>query len=102
VPVVVLEEDDGHSLDTKAGTVLTRTLEVLHRYGAIDEILRRSLRLDEIGDIDRATGRTRAGVHTEVLADDTRYPFVINIPQHHLEPVLRAELERVAPGTLRM
>lgn len=32
VPFVVLEEDDRLSLDTKAGTVLTRTLEVLDRY----------------------------------------------------------------------
>jgi len=102
VPVVVLEEDDRLFLDTKAGTVLTRTLEVLHRYGAINEVLRHSLRVDEVGDIDRATGEARASVHTEVLAEDTRYPFLINIPQHHLEPVLRAELERLAVGSLRM
>ena len=42
VPVVVFEEDDRLSLDTKAGTMLTRTLEVLHRYGAL---ARRAARL---------------------------------------------------------
>src|SRR5690606_36826074 len=33
VPVTVFEEDEQLSLDTKAGTILTRTLEILHRYG---------------------------------------------------------------------
>jgi len=102
VDVVVYEEDDQLSLDTKAGTVLTRTLEVLDRYGAIDEVLAAALRIDEIGDLDRATGTARESVHTAELAGDTRYPFVINIPQHHLEPVLRDRLERLAPGAVRM
>jgi 3-(3-hydroxy-phenyl)propionate hydroxylase len=102
IPVVVFEEDEMLSLDTKAGTVLTRTLEVLHRYDAVDDVLRASLRIDEIGDIDRATGTSRASVHTGLLGDDTRFPFVVNIPQHHLEPVLRRRLEELAPGVVHM
>jgi 3-(3-hydroxy-phenyl)propionate hydroxylase len=102
VPFVVLEEDDRLSLDTKAGTVLTRTLEVLHRYGALDDVLRASLRVDEIGEIDRATNTATLSVRTGDLTEDTRFPFVINIPQHHLEPVLQETLERKAPGALRM
>lgn len=99
---VVLEEDDRLSLDTKAGTILTRTLEVLHRYGALPDVLRASLRIDEIGDLDRATNTARESVLTGALTEDTRYPFVVNIPQHELEPVLKAALERHAPGALRM
>ncbi|MFI5706362.1 FAD-dependent monooxygenase [Kribbella sp. NPDC051620] len=102
IPVVVFEEDETLSMDTKAGTVLTRTVEVLHRYDAADSVLRASLRIDEIGDLDRATGTARQSVLTGTLAGDTRYPFVINIPQHHLEPVLRARLEELAPGVLHM
>lgn len=102
VPVVLLEEDAELSLDTKAGTVLTRTLEVLHRYGALTEVLRASLRIDEIGDIDRETNRAGKSVLTGALTEDTRYPFVINIPQHELEPVLKEVLEHKAPGALRL
>jgi 3-(3-hydroxy-phenyl)propionate hydroxylase len=102
VPVVVFEEDDRLSFDTKAGTVLTRTLEVLHRYGAVDAVLAAALRIDEIGDIDRASNEPRQSVRTGDLREDTRFPFVINIPQHELEPVLRDELERRAPQALRM
>jgi 3-(3-hydroxy-phenyl)propionate hydroxylase len=102
VPVVVFEEDDRLSLDTKAGTILTRTLEVLHRYGSLTEVLRASLRIDEIGDIDRETNQRSKSVLTGALTEDTRFPFVINIPQHELEPVLQSTLDDKAPGALHL
>ncbi|MGI5490990.1 FAD-dependent monooxygenase [Microtetraspora malaysiensis] len=100
--VAVFEEDDRLSLDTKAGTVLTRTLEVLHRYGVLPEVLRASLRIDEIGEIDRVTNEPTLSVRTGELTEDTRFPFVINIPQHHLEPVLRDSFAAREQGTLHM
>jgi 3-(3-hydroxy-phenyl)propionate hydroxylase len=102
IPVVLFEEDDRLSLDTKAGTVLTRTLEVLHRYGAVDDVLSASLRIDEIGELDRATNTSTLSVRTGDLTEDTRFPFVINIPQHEFEPVVGAVLEKKAPGVLHM
>jgi 3-(3-hydroxy-phenyl)propionate hydroxylase len=92
VPYILLEEDSQLSLDTKAGTVLTRTLEVIDRYGALEPVLSRSLRIDEIGEIDRPTGRVGTSVHTEALIDDTRFPFVVNIPQDALEDALLGAL----------
>ncbi|GAB2934972.1 hypothetical protein GCM10027280_23560 [Micromonospora polyrhachis] len=102
IPVVIFEEDDRLSLDTKAGTVLTRTLEVLHRYGVLDDVLAGSLRIDEIGELDRATNTQTLSVRTSELTEDTRFPFVINIPQHELEPILRRRLDEAAPGALHM
>lgn len=102
VPVVIFEEDGELSTDTKAGTVLTRTLEVLHRYGALDTVLRGAVRIDEIGELDRASGSSTASVRIDELVDDTRFPFVLNIPQHELEPLLRERLAEVAPGVLHM
>lgn len=102
VPVVVFEEDPVLSLDTKAGTVLTRTLEVLDRYDALGPVLAASIRIDEIGELDRATGASTGSVLTGNLFEDTRFPFVINIPQHELEPVLERRLTELAPDTLRM
>jgi 3-(3-hydroxy-phenyl)propionate hydroxylase len=94
VPFVLLEEDPVLSLDTKAGTTLTRTLEIWNRYGCVDEILTAALRIDEIGDIDRATNTPRASVQLAELVNDTQFPFVINLPQHHMEPILAGALER--------
>ncbi|MGC7100638.1 FAD-dependent monooxygenase [Amycolatopsis lurida] len=102
VPVVVFEVDDTLSNDTKAGTILTRTLEVLDRYDAVGPVLEAGLRIDEIGELDRATGRSTGSVLTSALRDETHFPFVLNIPQHEFEPVLAARLEERAPGTLRM
>ena len=98
IPFELFEEDEGLSSDTKAGTILTRTLEAFRRYGIADEVLAKALRVDEIGDIQRSTNTARASVRTELLAQETRYPFVINLPQHHLEPILHHGLEDKAPG----
>ncbi len=100
--VVVLEEDTELSRETKAGTLLTRTVEVLDRYGVADDVLAQALRIDEIGDVDRASGQTLRSIKTWLLRDDTRYPFVVNIPQHVLEPVLAGALAVRAPGALRL
>jgi 3-(3-hydroxy-phenyl)propionate hydroxylase len=88
IPFVVFEEDDSLSLDTKAGTTLSRTLEIWRRYGVADAILEKALRVDEIGEIERATGRRPFPLRMHVLGAETRYPFVINLPQHHMEPIL--------------
>src|SRR6267143_5011480 len=102
IPFELFEEDEGLSSDTKAGTILTRTLEAFRRYGIADEVLAKALRVDEIGDIQRSTNTARASVRTELLAQETRYPFVINLPQHHLEPILHHELEDKAPGRIHL
>jgi len=92
IPVQVYEEDGSLSLEIKAGTILTRTLEVMRRYGAVDGVLAASLRVDEIGEVDRRTHQSQFPVRMHALGDETRFPFVINIPQHDLEPVLAKAL----------
>lgn len=102
VPVIVLEEDAQLSIDTKAGTVLTRTLEIISRYGALAPVLRDALRIDEIGEIDRSTGRAGMSVKTGALVEDTRLPFVINIPQDAFEASLGEALGEAGPEILRL
>ena len=85
---VVFEDDRQLSLETKAGTILSRTLEIFHRYGVADKVLAKALRVDEIGEIDKKTQVSTFPVKLNVLSDETQYPFVINLPQQDLEPVL--------------
>jgi 3-(3-hydroxy-phenyl)propionate hydroxylase len=89
IPFVIFEANAGLSTETKAGTTLTRTLEVWQRFGAASKILSKAMRVDEIGDIERATNRHRDAVKLHLLKDETRFPFVINLPQHDMEPALR-------------
>ncbi len=93
LPFKLFEEDLEFSSDTKAGTTLTRTLEACRRYGVANAVLAKAVRLDEIGEIERATNARRASVITALLAEETRFPFVINMPQHHLEPILADALK---------
>src|SRR5215470_8552614 len=102
LPFALFEDDAELSLDTKAGTILTRTLEAFRRYGVADRVLAKALRVDEIGDVERATNTARHSVQTDLLAEDTRYPFVINMPQHHLEPILHAAIEERRPGATHL
>src|SRR5690606_36388590 len=90
------------SSDTKAGTTLTRTIEAFRRYGVADQVLAKALRVDEIGDVERATNTARPSVSVDLLSEETRYPFVINLPQHHLEPILHHSLEEKCPGTTHL
>jgi 3-(3-hydroxy-phenyl)propionate hydroxylase len=102
LPFALFEDDAELSLDTKAGTILTRTLEAFRRYGVADQVLAKALRVDEIGDVERATNTARPSVQTALLSDDTRYPFVINMPQHHFEPILRAAIDERRPGVFHL
>lgn len=99
---VVFEDDRHLSLDTKAGTILSRTLEIFRRYGVADEVLEKALRVDEIGEIDRQTQKSTFPVHLSEMAGETRYPFVINLPQQDLEPVLAQAIARHPLIDLRM
>ncbi len=102
LPFQLFEEDAGLSSDTKAGTILTRTLEAFRRYGVADEVLANALRVDEIGDVERATNTARPSVRADLLTEETRYPFVINMPQHHLEPILHRSLEQNYPAHVHL
>src|SRR6266850_1871058 len=61
LPFVLFEEDAELSRDTKAGTVLTRTLEAFRRYGVADRPLAQALRAGERGATPRATKTSRTG-----------------------------------------
>jgi 3-(3-hydroxy-phenyl)propionate hydroxylase len=102
LPFQLFEDDAELSRDTKAGTILTRTIEAFRRYGVADAVLAKALRVDEIGDIERATNTARPSVQTALLSDDTRYPFVINMPQHHLEPILKDAIDAFSPKALHL
>ena len=49
---IIFEDDRQLSLETKAGTILSRTLEIFDRYGVADKVLSKALRVDEIGEME--------------------------------------------------
>src|SRR3954452_21908071 len=94
LPFLLFEDDAELSRDTKAGTILARTLEAFRRYGVADEVLANELRVDEIGAFERPTNTARPSVQSRLLGEDMRYPFVIKLPQRPLEPILSDAIDR--------
>jgi 3-(3-hydroxy-phenyl)propionate hydroxylase len=99
---ILFEEDSTFSSDTKAGTILTRTIEAFRRYGVDAAVLQKALRVEEIGEIERSTNKRRHSVETRVLEGETRFPFVLNLPQHHLEPILAQGLQDINGEHIRL
>ena len=91
----LFEDEDRLSTETKAGTTLSRSLEIWRRFGAHRAVLARSMRVDEIGDIERATNRSRRPVRLSLLSRETRFPFVVNLPQQDMEPALAEGLSNL-------
>jgi len=98
IPFMLFEDEERLSTETKAGTTLSRSLEIWRRFGAASTVLERALRVDEIGDIDRQTNQPRRPVQLSVLARETRYPFVINLPQQDMEPALAENISDIRFG----
>ncbi len=61
------------------------------------DVLSKALRVDEIGDVERATqhGKT-VGSHRSLLAQGTRYPFVISLPSIISNPSAPCHRKRVS------
>ena len=80
----LFEDEERLSTETKAGTTLSRSLEIWRRFGAHQAVIARSMRVDEIGDIERSTNRSRSPVRLSLLSRETRFPFVVNLPQQDM------------------
>ncbi|MCY0897522.1 MAG: FAD-dependent monooxygenase [Firmicutes bacterium] len=94
VPFRIFEEDTALSNKPKAGTILPRSLEIFAGEGVIDGVLREGLRFDEVHFIDRPSDKVLTRMLMSPMADETRYPFIVNLPQSDLEAQLAAGLTR--------
>lgn len=102
LPFVLMEEDDSFSSDTKAGTILTRTIEAFQRYGVAGSVLGAALRVDLIGEFERETNLPRNFVDLAAISEETRFPFVLNMPQNHLEPLLAQGMADMPEGAIHL
>lgn len=98
IPFLVLEEDSSVSTAPKAGTLMPRTLEVFDQVGVAEDVLKASLRFDRIDFVDRQSDKVLVHVDMHLLHNVTSYPFVVNIPQHELEPILLNHVQNSGYG----
>jgi 3-(3-hydroxy-phenyl)propionate hydroxylase len=94
VPVLVLEAGAGLSRESRASTFHPPTLEMLDDLGVGEELLRRGLVARTYQMRDRREGRI-AEFDLSLLADDTRFPFRLQLEQSQLTEVLLERLRGV-------
>ena len=90
----VFEEDNELSTKPKAGTILPRSLEIFSHEGIVEEVLQEGLRFDEVQFIDRTTDKVLMRMLMQPMADESLYPFIVNLPQSDLEHFMANQLEK--------
>lgn len=100
IPVVVLEKGREPSPEWRASTIHPATLELLHPYGLIDELLARGLQAAKVQYRDRTTG-LYAEFDYGMLADETSFPFRLQCPQSTFVQVVYNHLRNLPSASIR-
>lgn len=101
LPVTVLEAGDDLSLESRASTFHPSSLQILDELGVIDEVLEMGLKSPGF----QYRGRNReliAHLDMSVLAEDTKFPFRIQLEQSKVTRLIRKHLEQMPHVTLRL
>ena len=87
VRVTLFEAQEELPRELRASTFHPATLELLHRFGVVDEMIERGLIADRFAYRDRRLGEV-ASFAMDVIADVTRYPFRLQCEQYKLCEIL--------------
>jgi 3-(3-hydroxy-phenyl)propionate hydroxylase len=84
IPVRVFEAEARVNDSPRAATTHAATLEMLDELGLVDEVIRRGLIEPKFRIWDRAAREVIAEFDFGLLANDTRFPYVVQCEQHKL------------------
>jgi len=87
IPVHVFEAEPRVNDSPRAATTHAATLEMLAELGLVDEVIRRGLIEPKFRIWDRASREIIVEFDFGVLANDTRFPYVVQCEQHKLANV---------------
>lgn len=96
VPVVLIEAEDEPKTDWRASTFHAATLELLDELGVAEQMHAEGLRVPIYHFRDRTEGLV-AEFDFGLLADETPYPYRLQLNQQHLVRMLHERL-RATPG----
>jgi 3-(3-hydroxy-phenyl)propionate hydroxylase len=100
LPVTVVETSAQPQTDWRASTFHAATLEVLERIGVVDDMLRLGLPVPRFQHRDRTEGLV-AEFDFGLIADETKYPFRLQLNQQRLVGLLYDRLRGRPDVTLR-
>jgi 3-(3-hydroxy-phenyl)propionate hydroxylase len=94
VPVRLFDENDGPQADPRAATTHPATLELLSEDGLAQDMARVGLVAPIFQFWDRPSGELVAQFDHAVLANDTRYPYVVQCEQFKTARLILERLQR--------
>lgn len=100
LPVTLLEAGEDLSMESRASTFHPSTLEILDELDLIDEVLEMGLKAPGF----QYRGKNReliAHLDMSALAEDTKYPFRIQLEQSKVTRIIRKRLEEMPHVTMR-
>lgn len=100
VTVTVLDQNSELQDDPRAATTHPATLEVLDGLGVIDQVIEQGLVAEEFEFWDRPTGEKVATFDHAALANDTKFPFVVQCEQFKLAKIFLAKLQGEDTATI--
>jgi 2-polyprenyl-6-methoxyphenol hydroxylase-like FAD-dependent oxidoreductase len=93
IDVTVYEMGEDLSVDSKASTFHIPTLELMEQLGVIDDMLAQGLKVPGFQQRDRKGGII-AQLDLSLLADETKYPYRLQLEQSKLTRIIRPHLEK--------
>lgn len=100
VTVTVLDQNSELQDDPRAATTHPATLEVLDGLGVIDQVIEQGLVAEQFEFWDRPTGEKVATFDHAALAEDTKFPFVVQCEQFKLAKIFLAKLQNESTATV--
>ena len=101
IPVIVFDENDDLQMDPRAATTHPATLELLDQLGVVEDVIEQGLTAYTFQFWDRPTGERVAEFDHSLLADDTKFPFVVQCEQFKLTRILLDRLQDMAGCDIR-
>lgn len=84
----VIEKEPDFAKFPKASTIHPPTLEIFEEWGLIDKLLSKGLKARELQYWDRPTKEIIATFNLDLLKDETRYPFRLQLEQSELQVII--------------
>ena len=93
IAVTIFEQGKGIAPEIRASTFHAATMEKMDEWGVIDDVLKEGYRVDRLQFWDRQERRVVGDFDYSAIADDTKYPFRLQCPQHVYASTLLRKLE---------
>jgi 3-(3-hydroxy-phenyl)propionate hydroxylase len=100
--VELIEADQEISRDPRAATFHPSTIEMLDRVGIVDEVIDVGLVARYFDYWDKPARTLVARMDHQILADETKFPYVVQAEQHKVANIATAHLQAMPNVTVRL